>query len=186
MSNWTELRDHIAGLKQGQRSGKIYFFGKQDERLRSGFIRVTGGTGCAVSFLASPMSDGDALQQLLQLELTRVKVAPDSEADIEAQGPATLPIDAVLKEFDRHGHGPAVQPAGLAAADAQALAEESRALLEKFYGSGAARKFAEIAAATPPEKSPTAFLDKCRDYVAQMVGPGQAQKLFAPLYAKVS
>jgi hypothetical protein len=185
VSHLRVLRDEIVFHKDERRSGRFFFFGSQDNRLRSGFVRVVGGMLCSVRILASPMSDIEALSQLMLMDITRVKSSPDNGSAVASMA-SMLPVDEVLSKIEHGVSTGAKSSVGKDPVVAKFLLQESLTLMEKFYGSGAGKKLAEISAVAAPDTLPETFLDKCQGAVAQMIGANQAKKLFAPLYSMIS
>ncbi|MGH8109128.1 MAG: hypothetical protein ACREO1_10500 [Arenimonas sp.] len=203
MADLDELYKALDAIKQNSKSAKLYFYftSNTDSQMHSGFFSISQGESCAIHYLDK--STSDALGEIPQLHLTKVMSLPATQMDLSNEPSGVCSMDEVLDRLNPENFvvvapapAPVFEPAPAGAQPEPhkthvfyshvAMQQDVTQLLEKLYGSGAAKKVEEIAFASPPHQFPVDFVDKCKQHASMMLGAKKADELFKPIYDKLA
>jgi hypothetical protein len=213
MADLLELRNAIEVIWAGTKNANICFFGRADGWFRSGNIAVSSNGFASVSYAQKSLAE--ALQEICTMQYEKILVInlPDTENPVDENGPHSISILELIEKLffyappavtelpqleppkamdstDVVESRPVIQaPAidtGLSVESAKELMNSCKAMLEKYYGSGADKKVHEISLVHSPRHEPKDFLDQCMALLVVMAGPEKAIKMFKPMYQKIA
>lgn len=203
MADLNELYKALQTIKENSKSAKLYFYftSNNDSQMHSGFFSISEGRSCSISYQGK--STSDALGEIPLLRITKVMSLPATQMDLSSDPAGVCSVDEALDRLNPENFVVATpEPAPLAdapAADEPAAATKAHVfyshvamqqdvtqILEKLYGSSAAKKVEDVALNSPPHQFPVDFLDKCKAHASMMLGPKKADELFKPIYDKLA
>jgi hypothetical protein len=213
MADLLELRNAVEVIWAGTKNANICFFGRVDGWFRSGSITVSSNGFASVSYAQKSLAE--ALQEICAIQYEKILVInlPDTENPVDKSGSHSISILELIEKLffyeppavietsqleppqimgstdvveSRPITEPAVLDTGLSVESAKELMNSCKAMLEKYYGSGADKKVHEISLVHSPRHEPKDFLDQCMALLVVMTGSEKATKVFKPLYEKIS
>jgi hypothetical protein len=215
MADLAEFKRLIASLHAEHKSAKILFIGRSNGRMHTGSVLVCPQGICNINYQDKKIDAAIEDMCLIQYEKLLVMSASKEETQIDPGSQHVIDTDALLARLVLHPVPPqqkapvieaeqeskdaiifvaseplpqavAEKAFELSSAEALSLVKACRVILEKHYDAEAARMIDEISAVHWPKDQPKDFLDECKKMLVAMVGLEKADKVFKPLYEKIS
>ena len=178
MADLNELYKALEVIRQNGKSAKLFFYftSNNDSQMHSGFFSISEGRSCSISYQGK--STSDALGEIPALHITKVMSLPATQMDLSSDPAGTCTLDEVLDRLNPE-HFVVATPEPEPVADSfvaeepaiaanphvfyshVAMQQDVTQILEKLYGSSAAKKVEDVALNSPPHQFPVDFLDKC-------------------------
>lgn len=203
MADLNELFKALEAIRQNGKSAKLFFYftSNNDSQMHSGFFSISEGRSCSISYLGK--STSDALGEIPALHITKVMSLPATQMDLSSDPAGVCSLDEAMDRLNPENFEvatPEPEPATEAPAAEEpaapakthvfyshvAMQQDVTQILEKLYGSSAAKKVEDVALTSPPHQFPVDFLDKCKAHASMMLGPKKADELFKPIYDKLA
>jgi hypothetical protein len=189
-----QLYQTLSSINTDGKTGKIYIYVRENGSKRVGMVQIATGAILSVSY--SGKTGEAAIEKLLSLGIEEVIFMPRSDMDgnhREADAPS---ISNLLTKLHRQLiAGDAIENIDLRRElfqqelrqeFGQQLRQEVESLLKKIYGPGIVNEMNKIAKSHPPDQNPGEFLNQCKAKAMLMLSQDQVEKMFGPLYKKIT
>ena len=180
MAETPNLPDILSKARAATFTGVLYIWGKENAVTRSASIRMSEGQIHAIGY--GSLAGVEALKALLALNIDRVKIHKASSVGLNGRQDGIPDLTRLLQLLGGSGTENEAE-AGLSVA---MLQTEVLKIMVGALGDKVEAKVVSISNKHDLKNNPQGFIDECKGLVSGMFGKGRTEKMFAPIYKKLS
>jgi hypothetical protein len=180
MAETSNLPDILSKAQAASFTGVLYIWGKKDSTTRSANIRMSEGQIHAIGY--GSLAGVEAVKALLELNIDRVKIHKTSSVGLNGRQDGIPDLTRLLQMLGGSG---SVNEAEVGLSVAM-LQTEVLKIMAAALGDKVEAKVLAISNKHDLKNNPLDFIDECKGLVSGMFGKGRTEKMFSPIYKKLS
>ena len=181
MAETPNLSDILSKAHAANLTGALYIWGKAGAHTRSANIRMFEGQIHAIGY--GSLSGVEAVKELLALSIDRVKIHEASSVGLNERQDGIPDLTRLLQLLESNGSVKVNAEVGLRVA---ILRTEVLKIMKSALGNKVESKVLAISNKHDLENNPLDFIDECKGLVSGLFGESQTEKMFIPIYKKLS
>lgn len=181
MAEIPNLPDILSKAHAASLTGVLYIWGKVSAQTRSANIRMFEGKIHAIGY--GSLSGVEAVKELLALRIDRVRIHKVSPVGLNERQVGIPDLPRLLQLLGSTGSVEVKAEVGLSVA---ILRTEVLKIMKSALGNKVEAKVLAISNKHDLKNNPLDFINECKGLVSGMFSEGQTEKMFSPIYKKLS